>query len=162
MTARRRDAGGDGEYTFRVKQSSASVQHALGAVASMMPSHGLARSGRRQRRAPTGGAAYGIPSQLSRLGSCVHRSRPLEMCTMAGGICRRVALRRLDFRRSGPGRTRQAALCDGPRQAGPPPTGTPGAKPSRKCSPISPPKGHVLPWCNHICMSTAWGTDYYK
>ena len=32
----------------------------------------------------------------------------------------------------------------------------------RKWPPISPTKGHVRPWCNHICTSTAWGTDYYK
>ena len=32
----------------------------------------------------------------------------------------------------------------------------------RKWPPISPTKVDVRPWGNHICTSTAWGTDYYK
>ena len=33
---------------------------------------------------------------------------------------------------------------------------------ARKWPPISPTKGHVRPWGNHICTSSSWGIDCYK
>jgi hypothetical protein len=55
-----------------------------------------------------------------------------------------------------------ASWCTGPRTAAVRTLTNNKQTNSRKWPPISPTKDHVRPWCNHICTSTAWGTDYYK
>src|SRR6266702_3167533 len=83
-----------GVYTFRYRQSSDVLvvmtpvamlpvwaQVFPGHVASLIPVHGAAGWGGCHRRAPTGGAAYGMPKNSRALPACSPRTAPLPVCT---------------------------------------------------------------------------------
>jgi len=88
----RRDAGvaAAGRQTFSVRQSSdfgrssACMQAGPKALASSTPSHGATGRGARQRKAPTGGCAKGMPLKLTTPSAAVPRTSPLSVRTSIG------------------------------------------------------------------------------
>src|SRR5215467_2231817 len=79
-----------GRQTLRVRQSSdfgtlsVCMQAGPKRLASFTPAHASTGCGTRQRRSPTGGAAYGIPFQLITLPAATPPTDPPSTMAMSG------------------------------------------------------------------------------